>query len=107
VELLQNGHANVQLSRRELDRIACWIDLGVPYCGDYAEANIWTAREKAEYAYYQAKRERMRQIEQAHLRAYLDRDDLAAEEEIELPVFDAGGPDAKASFIKAWLESAR
>jgi hypothetical protein len=106
-ELVENGHANVRLSREELEKIACWIDLGVPYCGDYTEANIWTSQEKAEYAYYQAKRERMQQIERAHLRAYVARRDSATQDASELPVFDAGGPQAKASFIKAWLESAR
>ena len=30
------------LSREELDKLAAWIDLVVPFCGDYVEANAWT-----------------------------------------------------------------
>jgi len=38
IAMLQEGHNGVKLSREELDRIATWIDLLVPYCGDYTEA---------------------------------------------------------------------
>jgi len=34
--MLKKGHNKVALSREELDKISCWIDLLVPYCGDYA-----------------------------------------------------------------------
>ena len=43
--LLEKGHQGVKLSREELDKLACWIDLLVPYCGDYREANAWTEEE--------------------------------------------------------------
>jgi len=32
-------HKGVILSREEFDTFACGIDLGVPFCGDYREAN--------------------------------------------------------------------
>jgi len=35
--------AKIKLSRKELDMLAAWIDLVVPYCGDYVEANAWSA----------------------------------------------------------------
>ncbi len=44
--------ANISLSREELDKLAAWIDLAIPFCGDYVEANAWnegemkTARER-------------------------------------------------------------
>jgi hypothetical protein len=34
--------ASIKLSRKELDMLAAWIDLVVPYCGDYLEANAWS-----------------------------------------------------------------
>ena len=43
--MLEAGHKGVKLSREELDKVACWLDLLVPYCGDYREANAWTAEE--------------------------------------------------------------
>jgi hypothetical protein len=52
------GHGDVKLTQEELEKIACWIDLGVPFCGDYYEANAWSAEERAKYDRYQAKRER-------------------------------------------------
>ncbi len=39
ITMLEKGHEVVELSQREMDKIACWIDLLVPYCGDYIEAN--------------------------------------------------------------------
>jgi len=98
-DFLERGHAGVKLSKAELDRIACWIDLGVPYCGDYTEANIWNANETVEYAYYQAKRERMHEIEQVHLEAFVAFQGGDAEQANDLPVFASGGPEAKRQFV--------
>jgi len=56
MRLLKNGHGGVNLSREEIELIACWIDLQVPYCGDYKEANIWTKEETDYYDYYLQKR---------------------------------------------------
>ena len=106
--LLERGHAGVQVPRAELDRIACWIDLGVPYCGDYTEASLWTNKEIAEYAFYQAKRDRMSEIEAIHLERHLasHRDDgqpVDVPPTDAPPTFDAGGPVKKQSFVDAWL----
>ena len=53
----------VRLSREELDKIACWIDLLVPFCGDYTEAGAWTDEERAKFRRYADKRARMEEIE--------------------------------------------
>ncbi|HOM71799.1 MAG TPA: hypothetical protein PLP86_06090, partial [Armatimonadota bacterium] len=37
VAMLEQGHMGVELSKDEMERICCWIDLLVPYCGDYME----------------------------------------------------------------------
>ena len=68
IELLADGHEGVELSREEMDKLCAWIDLGVPFCGDYTEANTWSSEELAKYELYSTKRQR-----------------LAAEEEFPLP----------------------
>jgi hypothetical protein len=67
MRLLAEGHQGVRLSREELDKIACWIDLLVPYCGDYREANAWTSEELKRYDYFLAKRARMEAQETANV----------------------------------------
>lgn len=67
--LLARGHYGVALSREERDKLACWIDLLVPFCGDYTEANAWTAEERQKYDRYLAKRQRMEQIEAENVAA--------------------------------------
>jgi hypothetical protein len=54
--LLEKGHEGVRLSREEVEKIACWIDLCVPYCGDYREANDWSQKDVEAYEYYLRKR---------------------------------------------------
>ena len=67
VPLLENGHGGAKLSREEMDKIACWIDLFVPYCGDYTEVNTWTEADKEKYQHYLEKRTRMELIERRNL----------------------------------------
>jgi len=67
MRLLAEGHQGVRLSREDLDKIACWIDLLVPYCGDYREAHAWTSEERARYDYFLAKRARMEAQETANV----------------------------------------
>ncbi len=68
LELLRNEHKNVKLSPEEFAEIACWIDLLVPYCGDYLEANAWTDDELKKYEHYAAKRRQMESLEQESLK---------------------------------------
>jgi len=57
IKMLREGHGKTQLNHEAMDKIAAWIDLGVPFCGDYLEANAWTQAEMAKYMRYQRKRE--------------------------------------------------
>ena len=57
--LLEAGHEDVRLSREEMDKLACWIDLAIPYCGDYAEANLWTEANRQDYNSRMADRRRL------------------------------------------------
>ena len=75
--LLDKGHQGVKLSREELDKIACWIDLLVPYCGDYREANAWTEEEMKKHERYAEKRRQMEEVEQQNIDALLGRNEPA------------------------------
>lgn len=65
--LLDEGHEGVHLTAEELEKIAAWIDLGVPFCGDYEEAHAWSAEELRKYRHYSEKRKRLAAEEQAQL----------------------------------------
>jgi hypothetical protein len=66
--VLDEGHHGVTLAPEERDRIACWIDLAVPYCGDYVEANTWSESEMRKFERYSEKRRRMEEIMRDNLR---------------------------------------
>jgi hypothetical protein len=56
-ERLDKGHAK-GVTDAEKRIIACWIDLGVPFCGDYFEANAWDEADLRRWNYYSGKREK-------------------------------------------------
>jgi hypothetical protein len=70
VELLEAGHEGVELSREEKDKIACWIDLGVPFSGDYTEA--MDPQHVAKYRYWLDRRKRWAAEEAANIEALVD-----------------------------------
>ena len=70
-EQIAGDKCKVKLSREELDKIACWIDLLVPFCGDYAEANTWNTNDKAKHKRFMDKRKRMENIEAANIQEML------------------------------------
>ena len=69
--LLEEGHEKVKLCGQEMDTIACWIDLLVPYCGDYTEAGVWSKKDQDLYARMAAKRKRMEDQERENIRALI------------------------------------
>ncbi len=71
MRLLRQGHEEVELSQEELDKLSAWIDLGVPYCGDYLEAHAWNDAELAKYRRYLAKRQRLVSAERAEMTEWL------------------------------------
>jgi hypothetical protein len=71
IDLLEDGHEGVKLSQEEMDRIACWIDLLVPYCGDYRESHAWTPEELAEYEHRVRKRAASEAREHQDIQAYV------------------------------------
>lgn len=68
MSLLRSNHKGVLLTDEELDKLSCWIDLLVPYCGTYQEANAWTEEEAKKYASFLEKRQRMQAIERENIR---------------------------------------
>jgi hypothetical protein len=71
ISILEQNHEGVKLSCEEMDKIACWIDLVVPFCGDYTEANAWSPEEVRKYEHFLNKRKHMEQIEQKNIEALI------------------------------------
>ena len=71
--MLRGGHEGVALDDHELRTLAAWIDLLVPFCGDYAEAHAWSEDEQAEYDRLVQKRREMEAIEKAGIAEFIAR----------------------------------
>jgi len=71
ITMLKAGHNRVKLSQQEMDKIACWIDLLVPYCGDYRESHAWSPRELADYEARVKKREASEAQERESIQAFV------------------------------------
>lgn len=78
IAMLDAGHHNVKLSAEEMDKLAAWIDLGVPFCGDYVEANCWTKDEVGKYLHFQAKRLRLEEHDRRNVQDLLKSQGKAA-----------------------------
>ena len=71
IKVLEGKHQGVEMSNEEMDKIAAWIDLFVPYSGDYTESGAWSGKEKHKYAHYQAKRHYMREYDRVNRQALI------------------------------------
>ncbi len=69
IDLLASGHEGVKLKPAEMDLIACWIDLGVPYAGTYTET--MNAEHQATYQIYAEKRKRLALEETNQIEAFI------------------------------------
>ncbi|MDR1817102.1 MAG: hypothetical protein LBR07_02775 [Puniceicoccales bacterium] len=54
--LLDANHGKTRITREEIALLAAWVDMGVPFCGDYTEAAAWSERDRAKHDHYQRKR---------------------------------------------------
>jgi len=70
-KILEEEHKEVNLSVEELETIACWIDLAVPFCGDYVEANAWNDVERAKHEHFVRKRRDMEEIEKRNIESFI------------------------------------
>lgn len=57
IKRLESGHGGTKLTPQEIRKVALWIDLLVPFIGDYREANNWSQKDLDFYNYYDKKRE--------------------------------------------------
>jgi len=69
IKHLDAGHNNVELTREERDKLCCWIDLLIPYAGDYMEG-LWE-EEAAIYQRWQDKRNAWLEIEEQNILDYI------------------------------------
>ena len=70
-KILEEEHKEVNLSVRELETMACWIDLAVPFCGDYVEANAWNEAEKSKHEHFERKRRDMEETEKRNIESFI------------------------------------
>jgi cytochrome c553 len=75
---LEKGHNQVRLSTEELDKLAAWMDLGIPFCGDYFEANDWDSGQLKHYEMRMTLRQKMAAIEQANIKEWILREPTPA-----------------------------
>ena len=61
--MLRKGHHRVKLETEEIEKLAAWIDLAVPFCGNYTEANCWSPQERDWYARQVRKQKRLASTE--------------------------------------------
>ncbi|MDR2345964.1 MAG: hypothetical protein LBE18_07850 [Planctomycetaceae bacterium] len=105
ISMLETGHNDVKLSPREIEILSCWIDLAVPYCGSYTESNTWNDDQKAEYAYYLNKRNRMENIDKENIKKLLEFKKTSILPDVSLfRTPDIGGINVKKDFKKSFLE---
>ena len=71
IAMLAKGHNKVKLSSEDLEKLAAWIDLYVPYCGDYTEANAWSDDEVKKYNHFMEKRKLMEEQTQRSIADFI------------------------------------
>jgi hypothetical protein len=71
MDLLEKGHEKCTMTPEEMDKIAAWIDLCVPFCGDYTEAGAWSDGDVAKYDRFAKKRKEQEDLEQKAIKALL------------------------------------
>ena len=69
--LLEKGHEKVKLTDEEYHKFAAWIDLLVPFSGEYREGHHWKEEEMTYYGYFEAKRREQYREEQWNISNYL------------------------------------
>jgi hypothetical protein len=108
IKMLESGHNNVNLIREEMDKIACWIDLLVPYCANYLEANCWNEDELKKYLHFQQKRDVMAAVEAGNIRRLIAPQEpapglLTSDERVQNPYRNmALNPNAVRGYARSW-----
>ena len=85
IKLLRDGHHGVTLTKDDSETLAAWIDLLVPFAGEYHEATTWNEKQRGYYDYYEDKRRLNKQAEAADLGRHLAGTDRTAWLQAEMP----------------------
>ena len=116
---LEPTHYGVQLTAKEKETVACWIDLNVPYTGSWLELNDWDRlvhnihsgltpwyvyRDKMRqiYLYFEAKRLREAELEIAAIDKYRRAANGETFTRADFPVSELGGQQAQKEFVEAF-----
>lgn len=71
LKLLKKGHQGVSLTETELAIVSAWMDLNVPFVGEYDEMNDWDDKAKELYRAKTAIRTRMEEIEKKNIADFI------------------------------------
>ncbi|NDV57312.1 hypothetical protein [Bacteroides sp. 519] len=71
IKRLENGHGGVTLTKNEIETVSTWLDLLVPFVGNYKEANDWTPDEMKYYEYYEEKQKKAQEENEKNILLYL------------------------------------
>ncbi len=120
MKYLEPSHYNVQLTEKEKNTIACWIDLNVPYSGSWMELNNWDKllhhihsgltpwyvyRDKMRqiYLYFEAKRLKEAELEVEWIADYLRyTNQKKTIQPPELHQFTFGGQEIQKKFVEQY-----
>jgi len=72
MDMLEGEHGDAKVSREEYAKIAAWIDVLVPFCGDYEEANTWGDGDWQKHAYFDNRRRVQAEFEAANVKALVN-----------------------------------
>ena len=70
--MLEEGHGDTKVSREEYEKIAAWIDLAVPFCADYVEANLWNDDDWRHHPFFAGRRRAQETFERANVQALVE-----------------------------------
>ena len=103
-EELFDAHKDLRVDDASLRVLALWVDLLVPYCGNYLEANKWTRGERAYYEYYLAQRERNAEIVADDVAKKIEADATRKSFQLsDFQQFDRGGLEYRKKFMDEFL----
>lgn len=71
IQMLDKGHQGITLSTEEMDKLRAWIDLNIPYCGEYDDDNIWNQRDQKLFRQRMDERLRNEKIEDRNIREFI------------------------------------
>ncbi len=71
IKMLKNKHGKCELTSDEINTVSAWIDLNVPFVGEYDEMNDWDQRELDYYGRKTAERKRNELIEAKNIQGYI------------------------------------